>query len=207
LGLAHSRACVCAGQRAVLSHVPHQTVEPADCVAVPPACAWFCAKGWYHSAMKTVEMVKRVRDEARRRGIRWTNQRQTIIEIFSDLGEHITAEELHRRVREVDNTVSTATVYRTVNLLVDLGVAEKGHFGGGSASFEMALHKEHHDHLICLCCQQIIEFHHDGIEGMQQDIATQHGFALRHHRLELYGVCPTCQAAGKDSPHPPVMPA
>src|SRR5690606_32379817 len=114
-----------------------------------PGCAWLRHAPWYHVDVKTLEMIKRVRDEARRRGIRWTNQRQTIVEIFAELGEHVTAEELHRRVRMIDSTVSTATVYRTVNLLVDLGVAEKGHFGSGSASFEMALHKEHHDHLIC----------------------------------------------------------
>lgn len=151
-------------------------------------------------------MINRVRDEARRRGIRWTNQRQTIVEIFADLGEHVTAEELHRRVRMIDTTVSTATVYRTVNLLVELGVAEKGHFGSGSASFEMALNKEHHDHLICLSCGAIVEFHDDRIEDQQQEIARSHGFSLRHHRLELFGICPICQAAGKDALTPTSLP-
>lgn len=150
--------------------------------------------------MKTGELIKRVRDEARRRGIRWTNQRQTIVETFAALGEHVTAEGLHARVREIDRSVSTATVYRTVNLLVELGVAEKSHFGSDSASFEMALHKDHHDHLVCEACGKIIEFHNHRIETLQDEIAAEHGFLLRMHRMELYGTCPACQAnaAAKD---------
>lgn len=148
--------------------------------------------------MKVAELIKKVRDAARQRGIRWTHQRQTIVETFAALGEHITAEDLHRKVREIDRSVSAATVYRTVNLLVELGVAEKGHFGGGSASFEMALHKDHHDHLVCEACGAIIEFHCEAIEDLQESIAKEHGYVLKTHRMELYGICPACQAGVDD---------
>lgn len=139
-----------------------------------------------------------VREEARRRGVRWTAQRQVVLETFLGSGEHITVEELHRRVREIDRTVSAATVYRTVNMLVEIGVAHKRHFGGGSASFESAVNKDHHDHLVCLACGAIQEFHHDRIETLQDEVASSHGFRMSHHRMELYGICATCQRSGAD---------
>ncbi len=137
-----------------------------------------------------------VRAEARRRGVRWTAQRQVVLETFLASGEHITVEELHRRVRDIDRSVSAATVYRTVNMLVEIGVAHKRHFGGGSASFESAVNKDHHDHLVCLACGAIQEFHHDRIETLQDEVANSYGFHMSHHRMELYGVCAACQRSG-----------
>jgi len=146
--------------------------------------------------VKQADIIRQVRDEARRRGVRWTNQRQVIVDTFVAAEDHLTVEDLHRRVREIDGTVSAATVYRTVNMLVELGVAHKGNFGSGSASFECAIDKDHHDHLVCMTCGTITEFHHDQIESLQEDIARLHGFLLHHHRMELYGVCPACQKRG-----------
>lgn len=140
------------------------------------------------------QVLQRVRDEARRRNVRWTNQRQAIVETFIQTGEHITVEELHRRARQIDPSVSSATVYRTVNMLVEIGVATKRQFGPGSASFECALTKEHHDHLVCLSCGKITEFHQDLIERLQEQVAREHGFQLVHHRLEMFGYCPDCQS-------------
>jgi Fur family transcriptional regulator, ferric uptake regulator len=145
-------------------------------------------------------VLQQVRDEAKRRGIRWTNQRQVIVETFLASHEHLTAESLHRLVRELDASVSAATVYRTVNLLVEIGVAHRRHFGGGSATFEPALNKAHHDHLVCLACGTISEFHHDAIERLQEDVAREQRFHLVSHRLELYGLCATCQAKGSTIP-------
>ncbi len=149
---------------------------------------------------RQIDILQLVRDEARRRGVRWTNQRQTIVDTFIGCAEHITVEELHRRVRQIDRSVSAATVYRTVNMLVDLGVAHKRNFGSGSASFESAINKEHHDHLVCVACGVIHEFHHDRIESLQEEIAETHGFRLHHHRMELYGVCAECTRKGVTSP-------
>jgi Fur family ferric uptake transcriptional regulator len=141
-------------------------------------------------------VIARVREDARRRGVRWTAQRQAIVETFFAGREHLTVEELHRRVRALDPTVSAATVYRTVNMLVEIGVAHKRNFGNGSASFESALDRDHHDHLVCVGCGRITEFHHDGIEVLQDEVARVHGFRLSHHRMELYGLCPECLRAG-----------
>jgi len=147
-------------------------------------------------------VIARVREDARRRGVRWTAQRQTIVETFFAGREHLTVEELHKRVRAIDQSVSAATVYRTVNMLVEIGVAHKRHFGNGSASFESALDRDHHDHLVCMVCGKISEFHQDAIEALQDEVAKTHGFRLIHHRMELYGICAACQASGAEIPAP-----
>ena len=144
----------------------------------------------------TATIINQVREDARRRGVRWTNQRQVIVETFIASDEHLTVEELHRRVRLLDATVSAATVYRTINLLTDIGVATKRHFGDGSATFESSVHKHHHDHLVCLACGKIEEFELQAIEDLQEQVATAHRFQLVHHRMELYGVCGDCTDKG-----------
>ena len=143
-----------------------------------------------------IDIIRRVRDEARRLGVRWTTQRQVIVETFIASDEHITVEDLHHRVRAIDRTVSAATVYRTINMLVEMGVASKRHFGSGSASFEMEVNKAHHDHLVCVSCGKIQEFHNDRIEELQDEVAVAHGFKLSHHRMELYGTCADCVRRG-----------
>ncbi|MBA2480544.1 MAG: transcriptional repressor [Planctomycetes bacterium] len=148
------------------------------------------------------DLLRAVREEARRRGVRWTAQRQIVLETFLASGEHISVDELHHRVRQIDHSVSAATVYRTVNMLVDIGVAHKRNFGNGSATFESALTKEHHDHLVCTACGGIQEFHHDMIETLQDEVAKNHAFCLSHHRLELYGICAACQSKGLAAPGP-----
>ena len=147
----------------------------------------------FASVKTSNDIMRRVREEARRRAVRWTNQRQAIVETFIAADEHITVEDLHHRVRLIDRTVSAATVYRTVNMLVEMGVATKRHFGTGSATFECEVNKEHHDHFVCTACAKIIEFHNVAIEELQETVAREHGFTLSHHRMELYGVCAECQ--------------
>ena len=112
-------------------------------------------------------------------------------------GEHITVEELHRAASaSIDRSVSAATVYRTVNMLVEIGVAHKRDFGGSSASFESAVNKGPAT-IICLPrVRRHPEFHHDRIETLQDEVATTHGFRMSHHRTELHGVCAACQRAG-----------
>jgi Fur family ferric uptake transcriptional regulator len=151
-------------------------------------------------AVQTVDILRRVRDEARRLGVRWTTQRQSIVETFIICDQHITVEDLHHRVRAIDRTVSAATVYRTINMLVEMGVAAKRHFTPGSASFELEVNKDHHDHLVCTGCGRIQEFHNERIEALQEEVAKGYGFVLGNHRMELYGVCAECRRKGI-SPH------
>ncbi len=142
------------------------------------------------------QVLVRIRDEVRRRGERWTPQREAVVRTLFASDEHLTAEHLHLKAKVQDQSISFATVYRTVKLLVDIGAAHKRQFAEGSAAFEPAIGRDHHDHLVCEHCGRIIEFLDPRIELLQEEVARAHGFALRHHRMEMFGLCAACQAAG-----------
>jgi len=132
-------------------------------------------------------------EHVRREGLRWTRQRETILDVFLETDEHLTSEELHARVARVDPSVSLSTVYRTLKVFVDAGIASERRFHDGLTRFEVR--QPHHDHLICIRCGKIVEFENDEIERLQETIAARHGFALTSHRHDLYGECPTCRRA------------
>lgn len=116
-----------------------------------------------------------------------TDQRRTIATLLDSITDHPDVEELHRRVNEVDRSISLATVYRTVKLFEELGILEKLEFGDGRARYEDA-DREHHDHLINVQNGEVIEFVNSDIEKLQEKIAQDLGFKLLGHKLELYGV-------------------
>lgn len=142
--------------------------------------------------------VDRLRHELQtymaKRGLRSTEQRRLIIDTFFDAAEHVTIDQLLHRVREVDPGVGYATVYRTLKMLTDGGIVEERKFGDGFTRYELADSEAHHDHLICLDCGGITEFEEPLIEELQERIAARHGFLVRHHKHELYGLCQDCQA-------------
>jgi len=125
-------------------------------------------------------------------GLKATRQRTLIVKTFGDLGDHVSVEDLLAAVKERDEAIGYATVYRTLKLLVDGGLASIRHFGDGFARFEPRL-EEHHDHLICEECGKILEFHDEGIERLQVVLAKRLGFRLTRHRHELYGLCEDCR--------------
>lgn len=127
------------------------------------------------------------------RGLKATRQRQIILGAFLEAGGHITVEELLARARSADSRISTATVYRTIKLLSECGLAKPQQFGSGHTVYEPTAGKEHHDHLVCTGCGLIVEFEDDRIEHLQEAAAQSHGFRVTHHRMELYGLCRGCQ--------------
>ncbi len=143
-----------------------------------------------HAAPETFaeEFQSRLADK----GYRSTRQRARVAEMFCQLGGHRSVEELHAELREVDSSVGHATIYRTMKLLVDCGMAKARHFGDGLTRYEPFTDGEHHDHLICTRCGLIVEFENDTIEALQDAIAEEHGYTLTYHRMELYGLCPSC---------------
>lgn len=122
-------------------------------------------------------------------GLKLTKQRQRIADVFLACEDHITVEQLLDRVRQVDKRVSLATVYRTIKLLTDCGLAQPHRFDNWQIVYEPAHAEEHHDHIICLDCNKIIEFVDEQVEALQIEIAKKYGFTLESHRLELYGRC------------------
>ncbi len=125
-----------------------------------------------------------------------SRQRDLVAEVFFAAGGHLRVEELLDKVRRVNPRVSQATVYRTMKLLADSGLATARHFSSErEARYETSDDGEqHHDHLICTSCGRIVEFVNERIESLQRRVARAHGFSVSAHRLELYGVCAECRA-------------
>jgi Fur family ferric uptake transcriptional regulator len=128
-------------------------------------------------------------------GLKSTRQRSLIIDTFFALGGHLSVEELWAKVRTQDAKVSVATVYRTMKLLHECGLAHARNFGDGQTRYEPAVGRHHHDHLICTRCGTIIEFENDRIEALQEKVASKHWFRVNSHKMELYGLCESCQRA------------
>jgi len=129
------------------------------------------------------------------RGLKQSRQRDAITEVFFAAPGHVSADELVLRVRSVDKRVSVATVYRTLKLLGESGLAASRDFGEGQTRWESTVGRPHHDHLVCTSCGTIVEFANDEIERLQSTVARRHGFHVESHRLELYGKCGECSAS------------
>lgn len=116
-----------------------------------------------------------------------TGQRRTIARILSASTDHPDVEELMKRTLVEDPNISIATVYRTVRLFEEAGILERLDFGDGRARYEEAS-DDHHDHLIDINSDQVIEFHNEEIEALQEKVAKELGYRLVGHKLELYAV-------------------
>ena len=132
-------------------------------------------------------------DYIQRHGFKRSVQRDLILETFLNTEEHVSAEDLYKLVKEKDPTVGFTTVYRTLRLLMDSGLAREANFGDGRARYEHNYKHQHHDHLICVGCGELIEFYSEVIENMQDKIADRYQFRPTHHSLRIFGLCSKCQ--------------
>jgi Fur family ferric uptake transcriptional regulator len=149
-----------------------------------------------------VQLRERFHEYVRRHGLKSTQQRDAIVEQFLRSTGHMSIEELLLKVRKQSPKVGYATVYRTMKLLTECGIAAPRQFGDGQTRFEVAFDESHHDHLICVQCGFIVEFENDAIEKLQDEMASQlGGFKLVRHKLELYALCP--KASGMKNGHCP----
>jgi Fur family transcriptional regulator, ferric uptake regulator len=128
-------------------------------------------------------------------GLKSTSQRDKILGIFVKAGRHLSAEELYVLVKKAHPGIGYATVYRTMKLLAEAGLAQERRFEDGFTRYEHVSPETHHDHLICTRCGAIIEFENERIEVLQQDVARKNRFTMQNHKLELYGLCAGCQRA------------
>ena len=119
------------------------------------------------------------------KNIRMTSQRQIIIQVIEEADDHPDVDQLYLRSVELDNTISIATVYRTVKLLEEAGLIERLEFGDGRSRYEEA--REHHEHLVDIETGEVFEFYNEELETLKTEIAREMGYDLIDHRLELYG--------------------
>lgn len=120
-------------------------------------------------------------------GLRMTEQRKIIARVLSASDDHPDAEELYRRTNKINKKISLATVYRTLKLFNDNGILEKHEFKDGKSRYE-TIPTNHHDHLIDIETGNVIEFHDEEIEKLQERIADNLGYNIVNHRLEIYAV-------------------
>ena len=124
-------------------------------------------------------------DKCLEAGLRITNQRRIIVELIDSADDHPDVDTIYRRAIDIDDTISLATIYRTVSLLEQAELIEKIEVGDGKARYELA--RGHHEHLVDVDSGEIHELFHAELEAVKEKIAQDKGFDLVGHRLELFG--------------------
>ena len=128
----------------------------------------------------------------RREGLKYTPQRVAVLkEIIKDQ-QHRECEDIYLALRQKGSHVSRATVYRTMDILVQNGYARKMEIGDGRARYERKIGSPHHDHLVCTLCGKIVEFLDQDVEDLQKKIAKRYHFTLQRHVHQLFGLCKKC---------------
>ncbi|MFH1675738.1 MAG: Fur family transcriptional regulator [bacterium] len=126
------------------------------------------------------------------RGLKLTRQRDAIFEeVFCHHG-HIDADDLAAKLKKKDKRASRATVYRTLDLLVESGLVKPTRLSSDQYSYEHVHHGEHHDHLICRKCGKVIEFFSSEIEEAQIKVCKRNKFTPKSHTMVIHGLCEDC---------------
>lgn len=127
------------------------------------------------------------------KNLKLTGERKVVLrELFSHPG-HLEAEELSYSLRRKKKRASRATIYRTLDLLVESGVARKVDLGHGHSHYEPVLDHPHHEHMICLACGGVIEFPDKSMEKMLERLCKRRGFEQAYHRFQIFGYCSKCR--------------
>ena len=143
--------------------------------------------------MADQKLLNRFKEALKKEGLKYTPQRTAVLEeIIKDKG-HRESEEIYLALKKGGKHVSRATIYRTMDILVNNGFARKMNLGDGRARYESKVNSPHHDHLVCMDCGLIVEFMDQQIEDLQDKIAIQYNFQLKRHIHQLFGLCKKCQ--------------
>lgn len=132
-------------------------------------------------------------------GLKITIPRLKILEILEKAPEHhLSAEDVYRILLESSEDIGLATVYRVLTQFEEAGLVIRHHFEGGYSVFELD-HGHHHDHLVCIKCGKVEEFVDRIIEERQKEVASEAGYTITDHSLNIYGVCKKCQGRNNDT--------
>jgi len=142
--------------------------------------------------MDAVNKMEVLKSYIETKGLKSTAQRDFIADTFFKINTHISLDELLKKVKRKTPNIGYATVYRTMKLLTESGLAIARQFGDGQTRYENLPEDGHHDHIICIKCSKIAEFHNQKIEQLQMEAAKKLGFTVLNHKLELYGYCSDC---------------
>lgn len=132
-------------------------------------------------------MISQIEKLCAEKNIKLTENRKIIAKVISKSTDHPDVEEVYRRASKINNKIGIATVYRTVKMFEEAGVIAKHDFyNEGRARYEVLENDEHHDHIVDISSDMVIEFYNEEIEKLKEKIARDHGFELVGHKLELY---------------------
>ena len=143
--------------------------------------------------MKTIDLLNHLKNILHHEGLKFTPQRIDVFEEIINNEGHRECEEIYLALKRRGKNISRATVYRTMDILVNNNIARKLALGDGRSRYESKLNIPHHDHLICTSCGKIVEFMDQRIEDLQESIAQQYDFILNRHIHQLFGICKKCQ--------------
>jgi len=133
----------------------------------------------------------------RDQGLPVTQQREVVAEVVFSSPDHLSVEEIETRLREREERIGKATIYRTLEMLVKSGLVEEYDFGEGFKRYKHLFGQfPVREHLICTECGKVAEIQNAELLGLQERVAREHGFLPARYRLEIYGLCAACQAAG-----------
>ncbi len=141
------------------------------------------------------KLLEEFKELLKRNNLKYTKQREIILESLYSNDEHLTPELLHDLIQDKfpDIKIGIATVYRTLSLLEESKMVTSLSFGAQGKKYELDT-KEHHDHMICTSCGTIIEFVDHDIERLQEEVAKKNNFKITTHSMQIYGLCQACQA-------------
>lgn len=142
------------------------------------------------------EETEKLKNNLKEKGYKFTPQRRAIIDIIiKNEGSHLTTEELYDLVKKDCPEIGLATVYRTVQLLEELGVICKLELNDGCSRYELIHEEENHQHhhLICTNCGSVIEVQHDLLDDLEHEIEEKYNFKITNHSVKFYGICSKCK--------------
>lgn len=138
-----------------------------------------------------------LRKELKNMNRRMTAQRDIVLKTFIE-ADHLSVEEVYQKVAEKRCRISKATVYRSVELLVSIGMLRKIIFKDDIIRYELVKTGEHHHHhIVCNKCGKVVEFPLDNLESLEELVREKTGYTIEDHQLKFYGLCPKCQREKK----------
>jgi Fur family ferric uptake transcriptional regulator len=130
----------------------------------------------------------------KRVGLKQTGQRYTILRTFLETRDHLSTDELHRLVQKKDSRIGYTTVYRTLKLLAECGLASEVAFHDGIARYEHQYNRRSHHHMVCTECGSSVEFFSQEVGKLEQEIGLKYDYLTTRHTFQIYGICQNCRA-------------
>lgn len=147
----------------------------------------------YHDTMAKSSLFYRALRTLRHNGYKVTPQRRAILQVLSESNAHLTPSHIYESVSQSTTSVGLVTVYRTLCIIVELGIACEISMDGRQPTYLLSRPDEHHHHVVCSSCGQVVDFIADDIEQLEQRLAAETGYRIEGHVLEFTGTCPECR--------------